>query len=208
MYIQMCITRISRHLAAGAAMRHAATPLAAVAALLLAVSAQSCRDSTPEAVRGGATGSVSLPPDSLMESIPVGDIAGATPNSMASTIPNPYANDAAAVQAGQQLMTRMNCVSCHAYTLKGSMGPNLTDRYWRYGGAPAQIYESIYKGRPQGMPAWGRALTKDEIWKIVAYIQSKGGTFPASLANAGMQGNLGDEDTTGGAAQKGRQNEH
>lgn len=208
MGIDMRITQISRHSAASAAMRRAATPLAAVAALILSVSSQGCRDSTPEAIRGGAIGGVSLPPDSLMESIPVGDLAGVTSNTMASTIPNPYGSDAAAVQAGQQLMSRMNCVACHGYSLKGGMGPDLTDTYWRYGGAPAQIYESIYKGRPQGMPAWGRALTKDDIWKIVAYIQSKGGAFPASLANAGMQGNLGDGDTTAGATLKGRQNDH
>lgn len=168
----------------------------------------SCRDSTPEAVRGGAVGAVSLPPDSLIASIPVGDLAGVVPNSMASTTPNPYAGNRAAIEAGQALFTRMNCVGCHGYNLRGGMGPNLTDTYWRYGGAPAQIYKSIYEGRPQGMPAWGRAIPKDDIWKIVAYIQAQGGTFPAPLANSGLQGNLGDMDTSSGATLKGRQNEH
>lgn len=175
---------------------------------VLAGAIVSCRDTTPEAVREGAVGSVSLPPDAMMASVPVGDIAGVTPNNMASTIPNPYAGNRAAIDAGQELFTKMNCVGCHGYDLHGGMGPNLTDTYWRYGGAPAQIYKSIYEGRPQGMPAWGRALTRADIWKIVAYLQAQGGTFPAPLANAGLQGNLGDKDTTAGATLKGRQNEH
>lgn len=168
----------------------------------------SCRGTSPDAVREGSRGGVSLPSDAIMASIPVGDIAGVTPNNMASTIPNPYTGNRAAVEAGQQLFIQMNCVGCHGYDLHGGMGPNLTDTYWRYGGAPAQIYKSIFEGRPQGMPAWGRALTRDEIWKVVAYIQAQGGSFPASLANAGLQGNLGDKDTTAGATLKGRQNEH
>lgn len=163
------------------------------------------RDSSPEAVRGGAAGAVALPPDSLLAAVPVGDIAGVAASTLAEHIPNPYAGNTAAILAGKQLFTRMNCVGCHGYDLHGGMGPNLTDTYWRYGGAPAQIYKSIYEGRPKGMPAWGRALPRDDIWKIVAYIQAQGGAFPAALAQAGMMGNLGDRDTTAAATLKGRQ---
>ena len=56
------------------------------------------------------------------------------------------------------------------------MGPDLTDTEWRYGGLPVQIYKTIRDGRPQGMPAWGVALPPDDIWKLVAYVQSFGGT--------------------------------
>ena len=50
------------------------------------------------------------------------------------------------------------------------------------------------------MPAWGRALTPAQIWKIVAYIESKGGAFPAALADRGRQGDLGDNRTRPRAA--------
>ena len=52
------------------------------------------------------------------------------------------------------------------------MGPDLTDSYWRYGGAPAQVFSSLLEGRPQGMPSWGKALPPTEIWKLVTYIAS------------------------------------
>ncbi len=77
-----------------------------------------------------------------------------------------------AVAAGKTLFAKMNCAGCHTYTGKGFMGPDLTDSYWRYGGAPEEIYRSIYEGRPQGMPAWGKALPSDEIWQLVHYIGS------------------------------------
>jgi hypothetical protein len=68
------------------------------------------------------------------------------------------------------------------------MGPNLTDSGWRYGGVPASIFSSIYEGRPQGMPAWNPALPPQDIWKIVAYIQSLGGTYSADQYQASLQG--------------------
>jgi cytochrome c oxidase cbb3-type subunit 3 len=101
----------------------------------------------------------------------------------------------------------MNCADCHGYNLKGGMGPDLTDTWWRYGGSPAEIYKSIAEGRPQGMPAWGRALTPELIWRIVAYIESFQGTVPPELADRGRQGDLGDKDTSGARTLRGRQNE-
>ena len=82
----------------------------------------------------------------------------------------------------------MNCAGCHGYGAKGGMGPNLTDTYWRYGGTPVLIFKSIYEGRPQGMPAWNPALPPEEIWKLVAYIESLGGAYQASQTQAAMQG--------------------
>ena len=101
------------------------------------------------------------------------------------------------------LFERMNCAACHGYTLAGGMGPNLMDTYWRYGGAPAQIYNSIFQGRPRGMPAWGLALSQSEIWKITAYIEAQGGAFAASRADQGRQGNLGDQNTAAASSLKG-----
>lgn len=87
-------------------------------------------------------------------------------------VPPMIPNTPAAIQAGKTLYIKMNCAGCHSYTGKGWMGPDLTDAYWRYGGAPDDIYRSIYEGRAQGMPAWGKMLPSDEIWKLVHYIGS------------------------------------
>jgi cytochrome c oxidase cbb3-type subunit 3 len=109
----------------------------------------------------------------------------------AGVIDNPFAGQAAAVEDGKRLFTQMNCAGCHGYDLGGgTMAPNLTDRYWRYGGTPAQIFSSIADGRPKGMPAWRNVLPPDEIWKLVAYIQSQGGATPAADYQAGEQGDL------------------
>ena len=118
--------------------------------------------------------------------LPLGDVAGAAQNT--ADIPNPYAHDPQAVQDGHQLFIQMNCAGCHGYDAKGGMGPNLTDTYWRYGGVPVALFKSIYEGRPQGMPAWNPVLPPDVIWKLVAYIQSLGGTLDASQAQAWLQG--------------------
>jgi cytochrome c oxidase cbb3-type subunit 3 len=120
----------------------------------------------------------SVPSGSALGSAPLGQIAGSpTISAIALSTANPYQGDSQSIQQGQQLYLKMNCAGCHAYNGKGNMGPDLTDRYWRYGGLPIQIYQSISEGRPQGMPSWGAALPPNEIWKLVAYIQSFGGSF-------------------------------
>ena len=128
-----------------------------------------------------------LPAEGSVGRIPLGDLAGGRITPL-SDVANPLAGDAAAVQAGKALFLQMNCAGCHGYDLKGGMGPDLTDRYWRYGGAPVDIYSSIFEGRPQGMPAWGGALPPQTIWRVVSYIESFGGSFPAKLGVESLEG--------------------
>ena len=86
---------------------------------------------------------------------------------------NPLAGNADAIEAGHALFGKMNCAGCHAYDLTGGMGPDLTDTSWQYGGKPGEVYKTIADGTPRGMPAWKDKMTVDEIWQVVAYIQSK-----------------------------------
>jgi cytochrome c oxidase cbb3-type subunit 3 len=86
---------------------------------------------------------------------------------------NPLAGKADTVETGHALFVKMNCAGCHAYDLTGGMGPDLTDASWQYGGKPGEIYRTIADGTPRGMPAWKDKMTPDEIWQVVAYIQSK-----------------------------------
>lgn len=145
---------------------------------VVALSVMLCACSHSE---GGSTSgppATGLPPEGEIAALPMGHIAGLTDSAaLARSIPNPYVDNPQAIAAGKALYIKMNCAGCHGYDAKGAMGPDLTDTYWRYGGLPAQIFQSIRDGRAQGMPAWGAALPPQEIWKLVAYIESLGGTY-------------------------------
>ena len=208
----------------GAMLRRTRLVTACLAGSTL-VALAACRQDTQD-VRGGAQGDVALPQqqsgvtrstdttglpaEGALARVAIGDLAGIGNNTLDAQVKNPYANDHASIEAGQEIFINMNCAACHGYDLKGGMGPDLTDTYWRYGGSPADIYKSIFEGRPQGMPAWGRALPSDVIWKVVSYIQSQGGSYPGHLADRGRQGDLGDNnrDTTSFSTLKGRNNVH
>ncbi len=145
------------------------------------------------ACEGGSTPppATDLPTPGEVAAVPLGQPAGmADAPESALSMANPYADNPQAIAAGKALYVKMNCATCHAYTGKGNMGPDLTDTEWRYGGLPIQIYKSIHDGRPQGMPAWGAALPAQEIWKLVAYIQSFGGSTPASDYRHAREGDV------------------
>ena len=162
--------------------------LTAAALLLTACNRQ-------EAPRASGTASS----EAAIEALPSGDLAGGAQSSLGSQIRNPLEGDPQAIASGKQLFVQMNCAGCHGYGLGGSMGPNLTDVYWRYGGSAGAIYRSIANGHPQGMPAWKRALPPDQIWKLVAYIQSFGGaTAPVDYQGA-LQGDYAAKPTAKGA---------
>lgn len=73
------------------------------------------------------------------------------------------------------------CASCHGAELQGSIGPNLTDKFWIHGvGTRMDIVKVIRDGvAEKGMPPWGPVMKKDEIYAVSAYILSKKGTNPA-----------------------------
>jgi cytochrome c oxidase cbb3-type subunit 3 len=150
----------------------------ALASLLAACHGQPGDTPKAAASQPGAPG---LNHENRMAQIPLGDTAtGPDKNTM--PVKNPYAGSMLAVEQGKRLFIEMNCAGCHTYTGKGWMGPDLTDNYWRYGGSDDQIYKSVYEGRPQGMPAWGKTLPPESIWKLVTYIKSLSST-PAATPN-------------------------
>jgi cytochrome c oxidase cbb3-type subunit 3 len=101
-------------------------------------------------------------------------VSGLAPGNVAlqPTVKNPVAGDPQAATRGMQYFNAMNCVGCHAPNGAGGMGPSLSNRFFIYGDTPANIYLSIYQGRPHGMPAWGAMLPDSVIWDLVAYIKS------------------------------------
>ena len=70
--------------------------------------------------------------------------------SFAPRIANPLANDPQAATRGMQDFIQFNCVGCHAPNAGGGMGPALSEGRLIYGSSPANLFLSIYQGRPKG----------------------------------------------------------
>jgi mono/diheme cytochrome c family protein len=142
---------------------NANVPVAALAAVLMAALLCGCtrqpapapaQPATPPAVRYEshlAAGGL-LPPGAVLR--------------------NPHAGDVAVAKSGAQLFNAMNCDGCHGEDASGNWAPNLGDGRWRYGGADAEVFSSIYYGRPKGMPGFGGALGAEGVWTLVTYLRS------------------------------------
>jgi len=85
---------------------------------------------------------------------------------------NPYEGNAQALKTGARLYVAYNCIDCHGADGSGAMGPSFADSRWHFGGTPAEVFESIYQGRPDGMPTWGGRIANDQIWMLVTYVRS------------------------------------
>ena len=89
-----------------------------------------------------------------------------------STLTNPFEGNAAKIAEGAKLFIAYNCLDCHGAEGSGAMGPSLQDNRWHFGGTPGDVFQSIYEGRPDGMPAWGGRIGDDQIWRLVAYVRT------------------------------------
>ncbi len=85
---------------------------------------------------------------------------------------NPFAGDGKSAKEGEKLFSAMNCDGCHGGGATGWVAPALNDGRWRYGGSDAAVFQSIFYGRPKGMPAFGGLLEPPLIWKLVSYVHS------------------------------------
>ncbi len=83
---------------------------------------------------------------------------------------NPFAGNKQAAEEGEGIFVSMNCDACHWLPPGGAVGPSLADGRWRWPGSGG-IFQSIYGGRPKGMPAYGGTLDQQSIWKIVTYLE-------------------------------------
>lgn len=93
---------------------------------------------------------------------------------------SPFQKNAYGTAEGKRLYEQFNCVGCHAHG-GGGMGPALMDDQWVYGSQPANIFESIVEGRPNGMPAWRNKIPDQQVWELVAYVQSMSGHEPIDV---------------------------
>jgi len=95
------------------------------------------------------------------------------------TVTNPSHGSAYEISEGQRLYNWYNCSGCH-FNGGGGIGPPLIKDQWIYGGEPANIFDTIIKGRPNGMPAWGGKIPEYQVWQIVAYVGSMNKQEPKS----------------------------
>jgi mono/diheme cytochrome c family protein len=85
---------------------------------------------------------------------------------------NPHEGDNRATAIGAQLFIAYNCIDCHGADGAGAMGPSFQDGRWHFGGSQGAVFESIYQGRPDGMPSWGGRISNDQIWMLTSYVRS------------------------------------
>ena len=90
---------------------------------------------------------------------------------------SPFQENAYGIAEGKRLFDQYNCSGCHSHG-GGGMGPALMDDQWLYGIHPANIFESIVEGRPNGMPSWRNKIPDTQVWQLVAFIQSMSGHAP------------------------------
>jgi cytochrome c oxidase cbb3-type subunit 3 len=97
-------------------------------------------------------------------------------------VTSPYQNNAWGMGEGKRLYAAYNCAPCHGVNGGGAIGPALIDDKWIYGARAEQIYATISQGRPDGMPSFGGHVTTQQIWQLVAYVQSMSGQVAPTTA--------------------------
>jgi cytochrome c oxidase cbb3-type subunit III len=90
---------------------------------------------------------------------------------------SPLQENAWSIAEGKRLYEAFNCVGCHSHG-GGGMGPPLMDDKWIYGSRPANIFDTIVEGRPNGMPPFRERVPPAQVWQIVAYVRSMSGQAP------------------------------
>lgn len=124
-----------------------------------------------------------LPPGSARaDAVKLTDLQPGGPDTRPFVL-SPYQKNAYGISEGKRLFSAMNCTGCHANG-GGGIGPALMDEKWIYGWRPEQVYSTIVQGRPNGMPAYGGRLPEQQVWQIVAYIESLSGRVPEDAATS------------------------
>jgi cytochrome c oxidase cbb3-type subunit III len=74
---------------------------------------------------------------------------------------------------------KANCAVCHGNEGQGTIGPNLTDNYWKHGNTINDIFKVVKYGViEKGMIAWQTQLNPAAMQKVSSYITTLAGTNP------------------------------
>ena len=82
-----------------------------------------------------------------------------------------YSGDKEAIKEGKEIFAN-TCAPCHNADATGGIGPNLTVATLKFGTNQKDIYESIAKGRPNGMPSFLPQIGSEKISKVVAFLDT------------------------------------
>ena len=98
------------------------------------------------------------------------------------SLSNPGAKDVdpANVEAGKAIFAA-NCVSCHGENAKGNAelgAPDLTDKFWIYGGNLDTIDTTVWGGRQGHMPTWEGRLSELDRKILTLYLLDKRSANP------------------------------
>ncbi len=87
--------------------------------------------------------------------------------------------DPSKLAAGQKVFGE-KCASCHGGKAEGSIGPNLTDKFWLHEkGDIVGLVKVVGEGvLDKGMPPFKTILKEDELYAVVAFVKSLAGTNP------------------------------
>ena len=86
--------------------------------------------------------------------------------------PAPTDTPADAIEAGKTVFAA-NCVACHGENGTGNTdvgAPNLTDKFWIYGGDPQSVYTTVWGGRQGHMPTWEARLSAVDRKILALYL--------------------------------------
>ncbi len=130
--------------------------------VFLVVIVAGCVQSSPESTPSPVTPSVTSTPASAIS----------TPVSTASEDRNPYWGDEKAIAEGRGIFNS-KCKGCHGEDGRGLLSgqPDFRDPSYWAGVDEKSVFNTIAKGR-RVMPAWEGTLTRDQIWKVMAYEKS------------------------------------
>lgn len=84
--------------------------------------------------------------------------------------------------ANGQKVFESNCASCHLNDGGGSIGPNLTDDYWKNGGSVQEVFTTIEDGiTGTAMVSWKALISPNDRQDVTSYILVKlVGSTPAN----------------------------
>ena len=82
-----------------------------------------------------------------------------------------YSGDKEAITEGKEIFAN-TCAPCHIADATGGIGPNLTIAMLKYGSTRNDLYESITKGRPNGMPSFLSQIGAEKSSKVVAFMET------------------------------------
>jgi cytochrome c oxidase cbb3-type subunit 3 len=104
--------------------------------------------------------------------LPRGDIENVVAYIKSLSKPDSARGQEAAVAAGRKVFAT-TCAACHGEQATGNAEvgvPNLTDKFWIYGGAPEKIFETVWGGRQGHMPTWEGRLSPTDRKILALYL--------------------------------------